>query len=598
MFDSLTAAALADELARVAQGGRIQQVGHVDRDTIWFEIYAHRHRHYLIASANHRMPAVYLTETEPVWDRQFVSPLLLLLRKYVRGGRLISIQNPVLERVLMLTIAQRHQSTRNEAETAPVHSMALPDEADDLDEDDADDEVVDDRVYTTLAIEIMGRHSNLILINDSGMIMESVRRVTPAMSRVRPISPRTLYTPPPIQIKDDPRRATEVAMAELLGRASNSKVLVQAMTSAFRGLSPQIAREAIFRANGDIWPPDPRQTASELRQLYEPLITNTWSPHVYTDGDGVVVAYAPQPAMHLAAVLAESPALSVSAAIAALERIATEGGSGRHAVRARRLASQIDAADARLEARQGSLEQETRRHANRDQLRLWGELLYGYLWQIKPGDTELIVEDQTIPLEPHVDPREQARRYLEEYRDGKNSDSQISEARGRIELERSWLENLRHLVLQAGTIQEIEDLEAEWAAHSGSQSKPPKRSSPPRRTLPLTTVNGNQIYVGRSSRENDRITFDLARPDDSWLHARGVPGSHVIVRWLGTPSGDQETLNRATQLAAWYSGSRTSARVEVDITNRQHVRKIKGAGPGMVTYRNEYTVAVAPSDLV
>lgn len=114
--------------------------------------------------------------------------------------------------------------------------------------------------------------------------------------------------------------------------------------------------------------------------------------------------------------------------------------------------------------------------------------------------------------------------------------------------------------------------------------------------MPVTTVNGNPIYVGRSSRENDRVTFDIAKPDDTWLHARGVPGSHVIVRWLGTVPDDAESLDRAAALAAWYSGARSSARAEVDITNRQSVRKIKGAGPGMVTYRNERTVLVTPSD--
>jgi predicted ribosome quality control (RQC) complex YloA/Tae2 family protein len=111
-------------------------------------------------------------------------------------------------------------------------------------------------------------------------------------------------------------------------------------------------------------------------------------------------------------------------------------------------------------------------------------------------------------------------------------------------------------------------------------------------------VNGNPIYVGRSSRENDRVTFAIARPTDTWLHARGVPGSHVIVRWLGTLPDDQDSLDRAASLAAWYSGARSSARVEVDITNRQSVRKVKGAGPGMVTYRNERTVVAVPSDAV
>jgi predicted ribosome quality control (RQC) complex YloA/Tae2 family protein len=110
-------------------------------------------------------------------------------------------------------------------------------------------------------------------------------------------------------------------------------------------------------------------------------------------------------------------------------------------------------------------------------------------------------------------------------------------------------------------------------------------------------VNGNDIFVGRSGAENDHVTFEIAGQDDTWLHARGVPGSHVIVRWGGRDREDEATLLRAAEIAAWFSKSRSSGRVEVDITARRHVRKIKGSGPGLVTYQNERTVSVKPVGL-
>ena len=116
MFDSLTAAALADELSHTVEGGRVQQVGHIDHDSIWLEIYANRRRRYLIASGSHSTPTMYLTDTEPVWDRQWVSPLLLLLRKYVRGSRLITIQNPPLERIISLTFARKPPQVLHEGD--------------------------------------------------------------------------------------------------------------------------------------------------------------------------------------------------------------------------------------------------------------------------------------------------------------------------------------------------------------------------------------------------------------------------------------------------------------------------------------------------
>ena len=146
----------------------------------------------------------------------------------------------------------------------------------------------------------------------------------------------------------------------------------------------------------------------------------------------------------------------------------------------------------------------------------------------------------------------------------------------------------------------MEVLAAEWEAHRGptpGAKGPTKRSgAAPKRPKPLVDPHGHAVYVGRSGRENDLITFDLAGPDDTWLHARGVGGSHVVIRWR-TPGGVEEaaTVEAAAALAAWYSAARESSAVEVDVARRRHVRKIKGSGPGMVTYRNERTIRVRPA---
>ena len=597
MFDALTAAALADELGETIEGGRVQQVGHVDRDTLWFEVYAQRRRRYLIASGSHIAPTIYLSEREPVWDRQWVSPFLLLLRKYVRGSRLVGIQNPPLERIISLTFAQRPPRLVDEADSDFL-PVPVPESTAEQQDDDDDEEDEDDRVFTHLHVEIMGRHSNLILVNDEGQIMESIRRVSTAQSRVRPIAPRLIYAPPPVQIKDDPRRATESGISEILVGDGDQRALAKKLTTQFRGLSPQTAREALYRSEHGAGGISAQSLARELRHLYEPLLTNQWSPCVYLDEDDVVVAYDAQPMQHLAAAYREVEPTSLSDAIRQSESGEDPSRTGRHGARVQRLTAQIDDALKRTEHRLSSLAAQEDRHKDRDQYRRWGEMIYGYLWQIQPGDAVLEVEGERIPLDPPRDPKDVARSYLDDYRDGKRSETQIGDARQRLDLERQWLIDLRHLAAQAESIQDIEELEAEWHSHAqdGTGTRSPKRSTPPKRTMPVTTVNGNPIYVGRSSRENDRVTFDIAKPDDTWLHARGVPGSHVIVRWLGTVPDDAESLDRAAALAAWYSGARSSARAEVDITNRQSVRKIKGAGPGMVTYRNERTVLVTPSD--
>jgi predicted ribosome quality control (RQC) complex YloA/Tae2 family protein len=589
MFDSLTTAALADQLSQQIVSGRVQQVGLISRQSVWFEIFANQRRSSLIASAEHQAPAVYLTDREPVWDRQLVTPLLLLLRKYARGGRIVSLQQPPLERIITLTFS---------APRARPGVPLIADENETDPEDDDDSDEAPDAIFTHLHCEIMGRHSNLILIDDADMIMESAKRVTSSMSRVRPIAPRRPFQPPPPRKAADPRLVTEAEMQGVLRQFPDRKTLIKQLPSVFRGMSPQIANEAVFRASdGNGEDPRPALLAQTIRNLFEPLLTSAWNPVIYRDEDEFPVGYAAQPMRHLASEFQEESVGSISRAIeihAGVEESAP--GGGRHSVRTARLVAAIGDAINRVEVRLDALAVEEDRHQNREQFREWGELIFGYLWQIKPGDRELVIDDHTIPLDPAIDPREQARQYIRQYRDAKNADQHIGSVRSAAELELTYLRQLQTLVQQAVSIQDIEDLEAEWRARkpAGTESRPLKRSSARKRTAPVLDVKGHAIYVGKSGSENDRVTFDLAGPDDTWLHARGVPGSHVIVRWNSPVRDDDAVLLRAAELAAFYSQSRSSGRVEVDITPRRFVRKIKGAGPGMVTYRNERTVSVAP----
>ena len=590
MFDALTAAALTDQLSRDIEFGRVQQVGLISRQAVWFEIFANRRRAYLVASAENQASAVYLTDKEPVSDRQLVTPLLLLLRKYARSGRVVAVQQPHLERVISLTFT----APRSRPVTPLLHDPASDDDEDEDEVADAQDE--SDAVFTHLHCEVMGRHSNLILVDDDGLIMESAKRVTPEMSRVRPIGPRRPYTPPPPRHALDPRRATESDLAGIVHAAASPKALTRSLPGAFQGMSPQVAAEAVFRAAEHDLMPDPGRLAQAIRHLYEPLLTGAWAPVVYRDAEEIVAAYAAQQMRHLAMNYREEPVESISKAIEFGEGAGSDADTGRHSVRAKRLAASIDDAIGRLAQKLGALEAEEQRHGDRDQYREWGELIFGYLWQIQPGDTELEVGETRIPLDPGLDPKEQAQRYLKQYRDGRSADVHIGSARATTELERAYLVQLRTLAEQAVNIQDIEDLEAEWRSRNqqGTDGKQAKRASGKKRTVPVLEVKGQAIFVGRSGAENDRVTFDIASPDDTWLHARGVPGSHVVVRWAGSDRDDDAVLLRAAELAAYFSQSRTSGRVEVDITPRRFVRKIKGAGPGMVSYRNERTVSVAP----
>ncbi|MEJ7838587.1 MAG: NFACT RNA binding domain-containing protein, partial [Thermomicrobiales bacterium] len=159
-------------------------------------------------------------------------------------------------------------------------------------------------------------------------------------------------------------------------------------------------------------------------------------------------------------------------------------------------------------------------------------------------------------------------------------------------------------VEQAEGFAALESLRAELYELDGSteSQKSGKKQQKPRSDTgkrgPLwIDADGNMVYVGRSGKENDHLTFSLAGAEDTWLHARGIPGSHVIVKWQRPQDDDpQATIEAAAALAGWYSQARESGSIEVDVAKRKHVRKIRGAGPGMVTYRNERTILIKPRD--
>jgi len=609
VFDVLTIAAVADELTDVLIDGRFQRLGLIDSRSLAAEVYAGGRRHHLVASADDAQPRLLLTSAMPSIDSELVTPFGLLLRKYVRGGILVGIEQPPLERMVRLSIAKRI-SPHNRRDAGSGDDAVLDDEL-------AEETLAVDLTYVHLAVEIMGRHSNLILIDDNGRIMECAKRVTARMSRVRQVLPGLPYQPPPPLDRPDPRRLTSPDATALLNSEPPTADLAKMLVRRLRGLSPQIAREIAFRvaetttvAVGQLSPDAAAALARETRGLVEPILTAAWRPTIYRDTSnqteasegeaGPVVAFAAVPMAHLAATYAATPMPSIShAAEVAMQTDAEPSSPRRHEQRRERLLASLGAARTRLERRREAIRQQQRNAERAEQLRQSGDFIYAYLWQITPGQSALDVDGQVIPLDPTLSAKENAQDYFERYRKARDAGDQLPALMQQVETEIAYLDQLITLASQAERFADLEAVSAEWTSQDTANqpdAKRQRRGTADRRPQPLRDRHGNSVLIGRSGTQNEMVTFDIAGPNDSWLHARGVPGSHVIVRWQQTGAADdQETLQAAAALAAYYSAARGSATVEVDITPRRYVRKIKGSGPGMVTYRNERTVAVQPA---
>ncbi len=560
-FDAVTIAALVSELDARLCGGRIQDSVQIDAESFGLEVYANHERHYLLLSANQQYPRVLLSAEKLRRGVQKPSPLGLLLRRYAEGARIDSIRQPLWERLIILSL-------------------------------DGPEGVFE------LVVEPMERRANLLLVRDDGIVADCVRRVGPEENRVRVSLPGHPYEPPPPQkLKRAPSTLTLALVSDMLDSAPGEQTR-QLLTKRVLGFSPLVAKEVVSRATGTpttkAADTSPRALLAAIEELFGALDREEWAPGVVSDGSEVA-AYAVYRLTHLPG---WEPCATVSEALERYYGPLT--GEGAYEAAKRPIAAALADARDRVQKKLESLERSLADESSLEHLRQGGELLLAYQYALEPDQRELKAQyevdgpELTIELDPSLSPVENAKRYFEKYDKAKRSRESVPELIAAARQELDYLDQLATDLALATNWPEIGEVQAALQANGYWRGKPVGRPGGGQPApLKVTTDDGWVIWVGRNSRQNDLVTFDKGGSTDLWLHARGVPGAHVIIKAAGRDV-PQHILERAASLAAYYSGARTEGRVIVDATLRKYVRKIKGGKPGMVTYRNESTVEVAP----
>lgn len=564
-FDAITLAAVRDDVERDLLGGRVERVVLPAELAVGIEVYAHGSKHWLFASAHPQQARVHLASERLARLSDDVSPLLLLLRKYVRDSRLTAVEQPAWERVLALSFEKR-------------------------DEDGS-------ALASRLIIEIMGRHSNIILVGANGRVLDSAKRVTTAISRQRTILPNQPYLPPPPLTKPSPVALGADELRRLCHEASNAKpTLAQALVTALAGVSPLLGREVAFRAAGSVAAnldvADWQRVALALRELVDDAVNHRWQPTLGLVGD--------EPVAFAAYELRQYPAMRRVATIGeALEAFHARAGQPARAGETGKAALRATLADIRerVERRRRALREALPRFEEVERIRRWGETLFAYGYLARKGDSQLEVEGETIALNLLLSAAENAQSYFKEYHKVKAGLEEVPKLLEAAEREHAFLAQVETDLDLASSPAEIEEVRQELRA-AGLLREQPGRRKPRDRQLPLgkplTSADGHQILIGRSARQNERVTFELATGGDVWLHARGVPGAHVIVKARGG-TVPQRTLSEAAAYAAYFSRSRCDGNVAVDCTSQRFVKRVKGGPPGMVTYTNEQTLHVRPA---
>jgi len=555
-FDALTTATIATELRTELLDGRVQQIVLPNRLSVAFEIYAQRQRRYLFASADPQAARVHLLPDKPRRGVDDVTPLLLLLRKYVRGARLVEVRLPPAERILHLAF---------DGPQGPV----------------------------TLVIEAIGRHSNLVLVGEDGTVLDALKRIGAAINRYRVVLPSHPYVPPPAQDKMLPTEVTEYRLRQLLTGWPADEPLRRALVGGIAGISPLAAREIAFRVQGDTDAQvEAVQRITPLLEACRALTLEPPQPCISRSEEGEVVAFAAYPLTHMEA---WEPVQSISAAVAAYFGAETDAYQTAKAP----LFKVIEAGRERLTRRRERLTEERASAGDPDVVKHMGQAILAYAYQIEPGQSELVVEwvggetPLRVILDPSLSPAENAAVYFRRYRKAQRGAAEIPARVAQVEAEQEYLDQLAQDLSMAENRPEI-DAVGTALAQAGYLKRTRRPPAAPRaRALCFTSPDGIPVWVGKNALQNEEVTFRRALPDDLWLHARGIPGAHVLIQAAGR-SVPEQTIEWAAGLAAYYSRGREDTQVEVDLVQRGNVRRLKGGRPGQVVYRHERTLRVAP----
>ncbi len=562
-LDAFTLSALVDEYMDMMVGGKVQDSLDVDSDSIGLEIYASHRRNYLYISADNNYPRLFITPEKLRRGTQKPSQVGLLLRRYVEGGRITHISQPAWERVVHFHI------------------------------DGPEGEV-------ELIVEPMERRANLLVVQD-GIILDCIRRVGPEDNRYRLSLPAHAYqAPPPMTGRRNPFDVTVQDLYGFFDQTQDAKQKTfQVLTGHLLGFSPLLAREVVFRASGDI-KESAKQADAEalydaLHTMMQPLKRREWQPGIVQNDEGVS-AYSVYPVTHLDGWQAVE---SINAAL--LAYYGAPVGEDAYNNAKKPVSAGIAEARARLRGKLDSLERSLKDDAERELMRQSGELILAYQYMLEKGQNELIAQYDadapplTIPLDPTLSPLDNAQRYFNKYNKAKRAledvPTLVEETRNELE----YLEQLEMDLELATNWPEIDDVQQALQAGGYWQGKKAKRIGGGGLSGPLRVVtpDGFVLWVGRNSRQNEMVTFKKSNAEDLWLHARQVPGAHVIIKFDGRQI-PEDLIQQAAGIAAYYSKRRADGKVPVDVTRIKFVKKIKGAAQGMVTYRNERTLTVTP----
>lgn len=573
-FDAVFLSAVADELRGGPVSCRVDKVQQPERDSVLLQLRGNGSAGKLLLSASGNHPRVHLTQQ--AYENPAQPPMFcMLLRKHLVGGRLSSITQPPMERLLDFAF----DCTDELGEPTQKH----------------------------LILELMGRNANLILTSGDGRILDCLRRVDFEMSAERQLLPGLYYRLPPTQDKRNPLQTDEAALAALLQRVEGQKRFDAWLLSAFGGLSPLLCRELTYCIFSDVdidigtlSEEARRDAAGKLAAAFSQLADGEKTP-VLLVKDELPWDFTCLPIAQYGDFVKMQTKESFSSLLDAFYAARDKDERMRQKTQAlRKLLTNLQNRTARKLALQRKELEGTK---DREQLRRRGDIVTSNLHAITRGQARLRAVDFydpemkeiEIPLNPALSPQQNAAKFYKDYQKAKTAERVLREQIEKGETELDYVQSVLETLARAESERDVQAIRQELSDGGYLREKTAKKRMklPPAKPMRFVSSDGYTIYVGRNNQQNDLLTLKLAEKGDLWLHAQKIHGSHVIIACSGQTPPD-ETVTEAMTLAAYYSQSRDGQNVPVDYTRVKNVKKPTGAKPGMVIYDHYATGYVTP----
>lgn len=571
-LDGIFLSALRSEIEERILDARVDKVYQPSREEIILSMRGRQGGAKLLLSASAGSPRIHFTQI-PLENPKTPPMFCMLLRKHLTGAKLVAVRQQGHDRILFLDF-----ETTNE---------------------------LGDRVTVTVAMEIMGRHSNIIVVNQEGRIIDAVKRVNDEMSSVRAVLPGMQYTLPPAQDKLDLFSASREEAQEAFRKAKNQD-FAKAIMQVYQGVSPILSREMAHYATGGLELLKDQVSAFRMNRLFDyigrlrEMMESGSCQYTVVSENGKPKDFSLVDIQQYGSYLEKKQYPTASQLLDGFysERDQIERMKQRSHDLLKLLVNTSERVGRKLEAQK----QELAESANRDTYKMYGDLINANLWQINKGDRLAKVQNfyeedcpqVEIPLDMMLTPSQNAQHYYKEYRKAKTAEEKLAELIRQGEEELVYLDSIFDAVTRTSGESELLEIREELSEQGYLKNYHNRnrmlKAQPP---LKYRSSDGFTIWCGRNNKQNDRLTLKTAKNYDLWLHTQKIAGSHVVVESDGREIPNR-TIEEAAIIAAYNSHARDSAKVPVDYTLIKNVKKPNGAKPGMVIFVDYQTAYVTP----